>query len=118
MIWLIILGVILAIAIGAWLIGQVIGFVLMLVLAGIIGAAVGSLLNYKGGVIFSVAAGLIGAVVGTVLAKILHLPTFPELFNLPLLWTTVGAAAVTAVGKVVMPNDRRRLGGGTRGLLR
>ncbi|HET9476234.1 MAG TPA: hypothetical protein VFP63_01965 [Dehalococcoidia bacterium] len=108
MIWLIVLGLILALFLGAWIIGQVMGFILMLVLAGIIGALVGSWLNYKGGVIFSVAAGLIGAVLGTAVANIFNLPQFPELFNLPLLWTTAGAAAVTAVGKVVMPDARQQ----------
>jgi hypothetical protein len=121
MIWLVILGAILAVVIAAWLISSVIGFILMLVLAGIIGAATGSLLNYKSGLLFSVGAGLVGAVVGTIIANILNLPGFLgfELFNLPVLWTALGSALVVGVAKVVAPNeDRRRLGSGAGGLLR
>jgi uncharacterized membrane protein YeaQ/YmgE (transglycosylase-associated protein family) len=108
MIWLILLGVVLAVILGLALIKSIIGFILMLVLAGIIGTLVGSWLKYRGGVIFSVAAGLIGAVLGTAVANIFNLPQWPELFNLPLLWTTAGAAVVTAVGKVVMPDERQQ----------
>jgi uncharacterized membrane protein YeaQ/YmgE (transglycosylase-associated protein family) len=120
MIWLAILGAILAVVIAFWLISSVIGFILMLVLAGIIGAAMGSLLNYKGGLLFSVGAGLVGAVVGTIIANILNMPGFLgfELFNLPVLWTAVGSALVVGVAKVVAPNENRRLGSGTSGLLR
>jgi uncharacterized membrane protein YeaQ/YmgE (transglycosylase-associated protein family) len=118
MIWLIILGAILALVVAFWLIGQVIGFILMLALAGIIGAAIGSLLNYRGGILFSIGAGLAGAVIGTVIANLLGMPKFLTLWNLPILWTVVGAAAVVAAAKVVMPGDRRRLGGGSRELLR
>lgn len=120
MIWLIILGVILAVVIAAWVISSVIGFILMLVLAGIIGAAMGSLLNYRSGILFSVGAGLVGAVVGTIIANILNLPGFLgfSLFNLPVLWTALGSALVVTIAKVVAPNEDRRLGSGTRGLLR
>jgi uncharacterized membrane protein YeaQ/YmgE (transglycosylase-associated protein family) len=128
MIWLVILGAILAIALTIWLLSSVIGFVigigLMLVLGGVIGAAMGSLLNYKRGILFSVGAGLVGAVVGTVIANILNMPGFLgfELFNLPVLWTALGSALgsalVVGVAKVVAPNeDRKRLGSGTSGLL-
>ena len=124
MIWLVILGAILAIALTVWLLSSVIGFVigigLMLVLGGVIGAAMGALLNYKRGILFSVGAGLVGAVVGTVIANILNMPGFLgfELFNLPVLWTALGSAIVVGVAKVVAPNeDRKRLGSGTSGLL-
>ncbi|MGD9894656.1 MAG: hypothetical protein AB7R89_31625 [Dehalococcoidia bacterium] len=125
MIWLVILGAILAIALTVWLLSSVIGFVigigLMLVLGGVIGAAMGSLLNYKRGILFSVGAGLIGAVVGTIIANILNMPGFLgfELFNLPVLWTALGSALVVGIAKVVAPNEnRQRLGSGTSGLLR
>jgi len=119
MIFVFLIALLLAVVIGFWVIGKVVGLALMLFLAGLIGAAAGSLLNYRGSFLFSVAAGLIGAVVGTVIANVLDLWKGPELFNLPLLWTVVGSALVVGVAKVVAPNeDRRRLGSGTGGLLR
>jgi uncharacterized membrane protein YeaQ/YmgE (transglycosylase-associated protein family) len=116
---LLILALILAVVIGFWVVKSVLGLVLMIALAGLIGWAAQSLLGYRRGSLFSIGAGLLGAVLGTVLANILNAPKFPELFNLPLLWTAVGAAAVVAVAKVVAPRDElKRLGGGSRGLLR
>ena len=119
MIFLFLLALVLAIVIGFWLIGQLVGIALMLLLAGLIGAAAQALIGYKGGFLFSIVAGLVGAVVGTVLANALDAPKFPTLFNLPLLWTTVGAIGVVAVAKAVAPrNDHVRLGRGDRRLLR
>lgn len=115
---LLILGLILAVLIGLFLVKTLIGFALMLVLAGLIGAAAQSVLGSRRGVIFSVGAGLVGAVVGTVLANVLGLPKFPELFNLPLLWTAIGSAAVVGVAKVVAPERGGKRLGTTRGLLR
>ena len=119
MIWLVLLALLLAVAVGFWLIGQVIGLVLMLALAGIIGAVMGSLLNYKGGFLYSIGAGLVGAVIGTIIANVLGAPKLLTLWNLPVLWTAIGAAVVVAATKVVMPEGGgRRLGAGGRGLLR
>ncbi|MGH2588054.1 MAG: hypothetical protein ACRDJE_24300 [Dehalococcoidia bacterium] len=119
MIWLVILAAVPAVVVGVWVISQVMGLILMLALAGIIGAAMGSLLNYKGSLLFSVGAGLAGAVLGTVFANILDVPKFLTLWNLPVLWTAIGAAAVVGIAKVVTPdNKERRLGGGPSGLLR
>lgn len=116
---LLILALILAVIVGFWVIKSVLGLVLMLALAGLIGWAAQSLLGYRRGSLFSIGAGLVGAVLGTVLANILHAPKFPELFNLPLLWTAVGSIAVVAVAKVVAPRDEvKRLGSGSSGLLR
>jgi uncharacterized membrane protein YeaQ/YmgE (transglycosylase-associated protein family) len=118
-IWVVLLALILAIVVGAWVVGKLVGLVLMIVLAGVIGAAMGSLLKYKGGLLYSVGAGLVGAVVGTVIANILGAPKLLTIANLPILWTVVGAALVVVATKVVMPGDgSRRLGGGIRGLLR
>lgn len=121
MIWLVLLALLLAVVIGMWVVGKLIGLILLLALAGIIGAAMGALLNYKGSFLYSIGAGLVGAVIGTVLANILNLPGFLgfELFNLPVLWTAGGAAIVVAITKVMSPgDDTRRIGGGNRGLLR
>lgn len=120
MIWLIILGAILAVVVAMWVISSVIGLILFLVLAGIIGALMSSWLNYRGGVLFSVGAGLAGAAVGTIIANILNLPGFLgfELFNVPLLWTALGSALVVGAAKVVAPKENRRLGSGAGGLLR
>ncbi len=119
MIWLVLLALLLAVAVGFWLIGQLIGLVLMLALAGIIGAAMGSLLCYKGSFLFSIAAGLIGAVVGTIIANVLGVPKFLTLWHLPVIWTAVGAALVTVAAKIVAPSEQHpRLGSRSRGLLR
>ena len=119
MIWVVLLAVILAIAIGAWVVGKLIGLVLMLALAGVIGAVMGSVLKYRGGFLYSIGAGLVGAVLGTIIANVLGAPKLLTLWNLPVLWTAIGAAIVVAATKVVMPAEGpRRLGGGSRGLLR
>ena len=119
MIWLLLLALILAVVIGAWVIGKLVGLILMLVLAGIIGAAMGSVLKYKGGMLYSVGAGLVGAVIGTVIANILGVPKFVTIAHLPIFWTAIGAALVVAATKLVAPNEARsRLRGGNRGLLR
>jgi uncharacterized membrane protein YeaQ/YmgE (transglycosylase-associated protein family) len=119
MIWVVLIALILAIAIGAWVVGKLIGLVLMLALAGIIGAAMGSLLKYKGGFLYSIGAGLVGAVIGTIIANVLGAPKLLTLWNLPVFWTAIGAAVVVAATKLILPADgTRRLGGGSRGLLR
>lgn len=116
---LVILGLILAVLVGFWILQSILGLALMIALAGVIGWGAQSVLGYRRGALFSIGAGLLGAVLGTVLANILNAPKFPELFNLPLLWTIVGSAVVVAVAKVVAPHDEvKQLGSGSRGLLR
>jgi|GEM_PF-2095752 len=115
-------GLLLAVVIGlvvvGWVIGSVIGFVLMLLLAGLIGALASKVVGYRGGIVFSVGAGLLGAVLGTIIANIIGAPKLLTLWNLPVLWTVVGAFATVAVAKVVLPGDRGSLRGGNSGLLR
>ena len=118
-IFLFLFAVLIAVVVGIWLVGKLVGIALMLLLAGLIGAGAQSVLGYRGGFLFSIGAGLVGAVLGTILANVLNAPKFPELFNLPLLWSMVGAIGVVAAAKVVAPReDRRRLGRSDRGLLR
>jgi uncharacterized membrane protein YeaQ/YmgE (transglycosylase-associated protein family) len=116
---LIILGLVLAVVVGFWILQSVLGLVLMIALAGLIGWGAQAVLGYRRGALFSIGAGLLGAVLGTVLANILNAPKFPELFNLPLLWTIIGSALVVGVAKVVAPSPEvKQLGSGNRGLLR
>jgi uncharacterized membrane protein YeaQ/YmgE (transglycosylase-associated protein family) len=118
-IFLILIALLLAIIVAGFIIKSLVGLALMLLVAGLIGALAGSWLNYKGGFLFSIGAGLIGAVVGTIIANILHLPKFPELFNLPLLWTVAGSVIVVAAAKVVAPRgDSKQLSNRDRALLR
>lgn len=99
-------------------IGSLIGFALMVLLAGLIGAGAQSWLRHRGSFLSSIGAGLGGAVLGIIVAKALGAPTWPSLFHLPLLWTVVGSVAVVAAEKVLSPLNDRRLGRSNRRLLR
>ena len=119
MIFLILIALLLAVIAGFWLVGQLVGLVLTLFIAGLIGAAAGSWLKYKGGMLFSIGAGLVGAVVGTVLANVLNMPKLLTIADLPILWTVVGSLAVVGAAKVIAPrSDSRQLGKSNQGLLR
>jgi uncharacterized membrane protein YeaQ/YmgE (transglycosylase-associated protein family) len=112
---LFLLALLLAVIVGLFVIKAVVGFAIMVLLAGLIGAAAKHWVGYRGGFLYSIGAGLLGAVVGTVFANLLNAPKWPELYNLPLLWTAVGAVAVSLVAKVVTPlTHRARLGSGDR----
>jgi uncharacterized membrane protein YeaQ/YmgE (transglycosylase-associated protein family) len=114
MIFLFLIGLVLAIVVGFWLIGQLVGLAIMLLIAGLIGALAQSVLKYNGGFLFSIGAGLVGAALGAIAAKLLGLPSLLVLGGLPVVWATVGSLAVVAAAKVVNGDGRRLTGGPVR----
>jgi len=81
------------------------GLVLLLLIATLCGAIAESVLDYHpGGIGATAGVGLIGAVIGLVLAKILHLPTWPHFANVPILWTVIGSVLLVGGMRVVAPN--------------
>ncbi len=81
---------------------SLIDFIILLVVAGIIGAIGQSLAGFsRTGCLGSIALGFIGALIGVWLSRALHLP---ELLNLniggtifPVIWSIIGAALFVAV---------------------
>ena len=77
-------------------------FLILLLVAGILGAIGKALVGYsRGGFLTSIALGFIGALLGTWIARHLGLP---ELFSvnvggtrLPIIWSIVGSALFVAV---------------------
>ena len=114
-----ILILIIALVITWWLVQTLIGLVLMLVIAALCSAAAQAIVKYRdGGFRFTLLSGVIGAVVGIVLAKLLGLPTFPQIQGLPLVWTLVGSLIVVAGAKLALPRRRTRVGRRDTGFLR
>lgn len=80
----------------------VVDFLVLLVIAGIVGAIGEGLAGYTvGGCLTSIVVGFIGALVGTWLSRSLALP---ELLNVqvgtvqfPIIWSTIGAALFVAL---------------------
>ncbi len=81
---------------------SLLGFLVLLLVAGICGAIAQAIAGYShGGCLVSVALGFIGALLGTWLARLLGLP---ELFALqigdqtfPVIWSIIGAAIFVAI---------------------
>ncbi len=79
-----------------------IDFIILLIVAGIIGAIGQSLAGFsRTGCLGSIALGFIGALIGVWLARTLHLP---ELLNVniggtvfPVIWSIIGSALFVAV---------------------
>ena len=86
-------------------------FIVLLIVAGILGAVAKALVGYsRGGFFTSIALGFIGALLGTWLARQFGLP---ELFNvkiggtsLPIIWSIIGAALF--VGLLALLSRGRR----------
>jgi uncharacterized membrane protein YeaQ/YmgE (transglycosylase-associated protein family) len=80
----------------------IVEFLILLLVAGICGAAAQSIAGYsRGGWLVSIALGFIGALVGTWLARLVGLP---DLFSLaigdehfPVVWSILGAVLFVAV---------------------
>jgi uncharacterized membrane protein YeaQ/YmgE (transglycosylase-associated protein family) len=88
----------------------VLGFVVLLVIAGVCGALGQAIVGYsRGGCLVSVAVGFIGALLGMWVASLLHLPEpFPIQIGdvgFPILWSIIGAALFVAV--IAMLTRRR-----------
>jgi len=99
-----ILAFLLAFLLIAKVVSLLIGLVFLLLVAVLCGAIAEKLLHYEGGGIVTTAGvGLIGSVVGLVIAKILHLPTWPHIAHLPVVWTVVGSLVLVAGMKVIAP---------------
>jgi len=96
-----------------------VGLVFLLLVAVVCGAIAEHLLHYEsGGIVRTTGVGLIGSLVGVIIAKVFHLPTWPHLAGLPILWTVVGSLVLVAGMKVFVPPSRHaRLGSG-RGVTR
>lgn len=87
----------------------ILGFLILLLIAGICGALGQAIAGYsRGGCLVSIALGFIGALLGTLLASKLGLP---EIFALqiegksfPIVWSIIGAALfVAAISFLVRP---------------
>ncbi|HLZ69488.1 MAG TPA: hypothetical protein VKV26_06190 [Dehalococcoidia bacterium] len=96
-----------------------IGLVFLLLVATLCGAIAEHMLHYDSdGILTTVGVGLVGSVIGWLIARVLHLPTWPHIASLPIVWTVVGSLVLVAGMKVVSPPSRRRQLGSGKGLLR
>lgn len=114
-----ILAFLLAIFLIMKVVAFLVGLVFLLLVAALCGAIAEHLLHYEGGgILRTVGVGLIGSLIGFLIAKLFHLPTWPHLAGLPVVWTVVGSLVLVAGMKVVSPPARHaRLGSG-RGVTR
>lgn len=76
----------------------VIGFLILLLVAGICGALGQAITGYsRGGCLVSIALGFIGALLGMWLAQLLKLPELLSIEGFPVVWSIIGAALFVAV---------------------
>ena len=89
----------------------VLGIVFFLVIAGLCAAAAEYVLGLRESVGVTLLIGLIGAALGVILAHLLGLPRFLDIFHVPIVWTIVGSLIVVGVLRLTMGRDRalRRL---------
>jgi uncharacterized membrane protein YeaQ/YmgE (transglycosylase-associated protein family) len=91
---------------------SVLDFIILLILAGIIGSLGQAISGVStGGCLVSIALGFIGALVGTWLARLLKLP---DIFviniggaNVPIVWSIIGATLFVAVIGFISRGRRR-----------
>jgi uncharacterized membrane protein YeaQ/YmgE (transglycosylase-associated protein family) len=104
----------------AKVVAVVVGLVWLLLVALLCGAIAERILHYKeGGIASTIGVGLIGSVIGWLIAKILHLPTWPHIASLPVVWTIVGSLIlVTGMKVFAPPSSRARLRSGNRDISR
>lgn len=81
-------------------------FLLLLAVAGLIGALGQAIVGYShGGCLTSIAVGFVGALLGTWLARKMNLPDFYTLHvgtaSLPIVWSIVGSALFIALISLV-----------------
>ncbi len=84
------------------------GFLVLLIVAGVAGALGQALTGYShGGCLVSIALGFIGALLGTWIARALDLPPVFAiqigLTSFPLIWAIIGAALFVAVLALFRP---------------
>jgi len=76
----------------------IVGFLILLLVAGICGALGQAISGYsRGGCLVSIALGFIGALLGMWLAQLLKLPELLSIEGFPVVWSIVGAALFVAV---------------------
>jgi uncharacterized membrane protein YeaQ/YmgE (transglycosylase-associated protein family) len=77
-----------------------VGFIILLVVAGICGALGQAISGYsRGGCLVSIALGFIGALIGMWLQRLLGLPELLPIEGFPVVWSIIGAAIfVTVLG--------------------
>ena len=90
---------------------SIVGFLLLLLVAGLCGAVAQSLAGYsRGGCLTSIAFGFVGALIGTYLARVTGLPDLLSVDvggqSFPIVWSVIGAALFTAV--LALISRRRR----------
>lgn len=84
----------------------VIGLVLLLVIAGLCGAAAEYITGYRtGNIVYTVALGLIGAAIGSLIARLLDLPGILSwsIGGLPVLLAILGAVLLLFLLKLLRP---------------
>ncbi len=97
---LILIILLLAVVLVAWIIKTIVGLALFLAVAGLAGWAAQRFVGYDGGFGFTFISGLIGGVVGIIIQKALGAPSLIAIGGLPLLWTLLGSVIVVGVAKL------------------
>lgn len=93
---------------------SILGFILLLIVAGICGAIGQAIVGWsRAGLFGSIAIGFVGALIGVWVARALGLP---EWFNVrvegesfPIIWSIAGSALFVAVLSLVSGRRRRRV---------
>lgn len=87
----------------------ILGFLVLLIVAAIIGSIGSSLGGYSTqGCLTSIIVGLIGALIGSWLSRELGIQDFLYIKNIPVFWSIIGSAIFVAIITAINPHRTKR----------
>jgi uncharacterized membrane protein YeaQ/YmgE (transglycosylase-associated protein family) len=90
---------------------NVLEFLILLVMAGVLGVVAQQILGTKYGMVVSVIFGIVGAFLGRQLAKWFHFPAYFSITigdtSVPVLWALIGALLVTFGAGIIAKSNRK-----------
>lgn len=94
---------------------SVVGFLLLLLVAGIVGAVAQAIVGFsRGGCLASIGVGLVGALLGMLIARAAGLPDLLAVdidgTSFPVVWSLLGSALFVAVLSLISRSRARRTG--------
>lgn len=90
---------------------NVLEFIVLVILAGMLGVVAQRILGTKYGLLVTVVLGLVGALLGHQLGKLFHLPVYVSVtvgsVSVSVLWAIIGALLVTFVAGIISKSNRK-----------